>query len=271
VRAVIVVAVLGCAGLLPHSVAADEEALSRAQDRFARGVNTLRSVAESRRLFAEAAGDLEQLREKGVHGAALYLALGNSEALAGRWPRAIWAYECGRQLDPNNHELREHLTHARSLVNYPPDSRGRPTADVWPGWLHRPSTGEWLSAAMIAYSLAWLAGAWWYVRRSTLPLVVTISCSATAIIAGAGWYLDGQRAEYDRLYPLVVVAADNTPLHRGNGPNYPLSPDVPNLPAGLEARVLHERGAWMQVQLLTGEFGWLRSEQVLVVRLQSQS
>lgn len=260
-RAVILLSALG---LFATSAAAGDETLTHAQEHFRQGVDKLRSVAESRRLFAEAAAEFEQLHKDGIHSAALYLALGNAEALAGHWPRAIWAYDCGLRRDPTDRALREQRDYARTLVNYPPEGRGRPAADLWPDWLHRLSAGEWLLAAAIAYSLAWLAGGWWYVRRRTLPLVAMVGLLTAAIVTGAGWYLDVQESEYDRDHPLAVVAADNTPLYRGNGPNYPLSADVPSLPAGMEVRVLHERGAWLQVQLATGEVGWLTRARVLL-------
>src|SRR2546423_1030278 len=83
-----------------------------------------------------AAAGLRELEQSGLRSPALYLALGNAEALAGRWPRAIWAYECGRRLDRNDARLREHLNYARSLVNYPESGRGRPAPERWPSWLH---------------------------------------------------------------------------------------------------------------------------------------
>jgi hypothetical protein len=261
VRAVILLAALV---LFASRAGADDETLAQAQEHFRQGVENLRSVSESRRLFAAAAADLARLQQEGVRTADLYLALGNAEALAGRWPRAIWAYECGLRLDPNDRTLRQHRDYARTLVNYPAGGRGRPTAELWPGWLHRPAPGEWLLAAAIAYSLVWFAGAWWYVRRRTLPLVTTLGLAALAIAAVGGWYIDVEKAAYDRLHPLAVVAADNTPLYRGNGPNYPLNADVPSLSAGMEVRVLHERGAWLHVQLGTGEIGWLVRARVLI-------
>ncbi len=239
------------------------EVLAHGCERFQLGVERLRSVAESRRLCAEAAADFARLQQGGANTPALYLALGNAEALAGRWPQAIRAYESGRRLDPNDAVLRAHLEYAWSLVSYPPSGRGRPVPDAWPAWLHRPSADELLLVAAVAYSLAWLAGGWWYVRRQAMALAAGLF--ASALLAGFGYFLSVQQAEYDRQHPLVVVAADGTTLHRGNGPSYPLHADVPNLPAGLEARVMYERGSWLQVQLSTGEIGWVPRDHVLVV------
>jgi hypothetical protein len=249
--------------LLALAGSTDDELLARAQDRFHLGVAKLRNVAESRRLFARAAADFAQLHERGVRSPALYLSLGNAEALAGRWPRAIWAYQCGLRLDPNDAALRTHLEYARSLVNYP---RGdRPAADAWPGWLYQPSTAQLLLVAAVAYSLAWLAGGWWYRRRRTGLLAVTLGGVAIALAAGAGYLVADRWAAFDRESPIVVVIADGTTLHRGNGPTYPLNPDVPSLPAGAEARRLTQRGAWLMVQLAGGETGWVPAAKVLVV------
>jgi hypothetical protein len=256
----------------------DEELVARAQERFRLGVEKLGQPAESRRLFGQAADDFESLWESG-RSPAYYLTMGNAEALAGRWPKAIWAYHCGLMVDPNNAPLREHLEYARSLVNYPPGNRGRPAPDYWPRWLHRPTTVDLLILATTAYSLAWLASVWWFVRRRTVPLVAALGLFAVAIASGAGCLQEEQRAVADavsvgveptltasvtaRQYH-VVIAAD-TPLHRGNGPSYPLHPDVPTLPAGLEAWSLHQRGAWRHVQLTTGEIGWIPADALLIV------
>jgi hypothetical protein len=261
----LIVLALPCLIGVPRILAggpSDEELLARAQERFRLGVGKLGQPAESRRLFGEAADDIESLCESG-RSPAFYLTLGNAEALAGRWPKATWAYHCGLQVDPNSAVLREHLVYARSLVNYPPGNRGRPAADVWPRWLHRPTTTDLLRLAAIAYSLAWLAGGWWFMRRRAGTLAAALGLVAVALAAGAGCLLE-DRQTHQPLPHLVIVASD-TPLHRGNGPSYPLHAEVPTLPAGLEAWTLHQRGAWLQVQLATGEIGWVPVDAVLVV------
>jgi hypothetical protein len=238
--------------------------LGHAQQRFRLGTDNLRNVAEARQRFAEAAADLERIVTR-ENSPAFFLALGNAEALAGRWPWAIWAFECGRRLDPNDAALREHLDYARSLVNYPPGGRGRPVPDVWPGWLYRPTVNELLAVALIANGVGWLLVGVWYIRRRGPAFAIAAGLLGTAIVAGGWWYVEHERAAYDREHSLVVVAADGTMLHRGNGPSYPLHAEVPNLPAGLEARLLHQRGGWMQIQLTTGETGWVRQAKLLVV------
>jgi hypothetical protein len=259
-----VLPICGLVGLAARGGPSSEERLARAQERFRLGVEKLGQPAESRRLFGQAADELERLRES-ARSSEFYLFLGNAEALAGRWPRAIWAYHCGLEVDPNIRALRAHLEYARSLVNYPPGNRGRPVTDAWPRWLHRPSAAELLGLAAAAYSFAWLAGGWWYVRRRFPLLVVTLGLFAVAVASGVGYKLEERQALRTWPDPHLVIIASDTQLHRGNGPNYPLHPDVPTLPAGLEAWTIHQRGAWLQVRLSTGEIGWVRGDAVLIV------
>src|SRR5207247_8360883 len=107
------------------------------------------------------------------------------------------------------------------------------------------------------------ATGWWYMRGRRLGVVLVFGGIAVASLAG--YAFAEARAEYDRLYPLVIVVDEGTPLHRGNGPNYAVDPDVPNLPAGLEARLLHRRGGWLQIRLAGGAAGWVDGARALVV------
>ena len=63
--------------------------------------------------------------------------------------------------------------------------------------------------------------------------------------------------------PLVVIARDGVPLARGNGPTYPPNPQLPQLNRGMEARLLHNRGGWVQLQFPGGEIGWLPRQAVV--------
>jgi hypothetical protein len=80
--------------------------------------------------------------------------------------------------------------------------------------------------------------------------------------AGVGvWLLQEHDAWEDREPLVVVAAADGVALQRGNGESYPR---LMTLPQGLEARRLHQRGDWLQIQLATGEIGWVHRSGVVV-------
>jgi hypothetical protein len=246
-----------------------EELVARAQKLFRSSVEKLHQPSESRRLAAEAAEDLHWAAEfrprdpLGTPSPTHYLSLGNAEMLAGRLPRAIWAFHAGLKIDPNDSALRANLEYARSLVHYPSGGRGRPVPEHWPRGLHRPSRDELFVFTVSAWSVAWLAGGLWFLRRKTALLAVAVGLAVIAVATGLTCWTCEQ--EIRSGHPLLIVMVDQTSLHRGNGPSYPLHSDVPTLPGGLEARLLLTRGAWSQIELSTGELGWVPSSSVWAI------
>src|SRR5439155_1615488 len=148
------------------------------------------------------------------------------------------------RIDQHDTMLRNHMEHARSMMHDPSGGRGRPAPDSWLGWLHRPTLDELLTIAACAWCVTWLAGGLWYVRRRPLLLVVAAGMFALALASAAGYFIVQQRQQNENRHMLLIVMEEGTPLHKGNGTSYPLHPDVPSLPAGLEARRLHGRGEW---------------------------
>src|SRR5439155_27372853 len=63
------------------------------------------------------------------------------------------------------------------------------------------------------------------------------------------------------LHPVVVIAEDGVAddgvqLRKGNGFSYPPRHET-RLYRGAEARLRHGRGDWLQVELASGEVGWI--------------
>ena len=85
------------------------------------------------------------------------------------------------------------------------------------------------------------------------------------VAAAAGgwlWWEDAQqRARWAQ--PTAVVAAP-TDLRTGNSDEYPRRLDA-RLPAGVELKVLGERGGWLHVELGGGAVGWVPRERVAEV------
>ena len=249
----------------PASPVSDAELRARAEATFRAGTESVRKPAEARAGFS---GRRPTISSNCIAAAP-------ARRCTSTWAtRACSPTACparsGRMttvaLDPKHHDLREHLAFARGRVNYAADGRGMPAPDPWPAWLHRPSPPALLLAAGIAYSRG--LG----LRRvvvSAARTVAALDCPRAA----------GRRHRRRRLGVVGSAAArsatspshssswggEGTALQRGNGTSYPRHPDVPTLPAGLEARVLHRRGDWLQVRLATGEVGWVPSDAVLVV------
>lgn len=262
----LVVATLLCAADQPLNAAQTEEAIvARAETTFRSGVESGPRILIARRHFSEATDAYRELHERNVRSPALYRNLGNAAVLADRWPEAIWAYQCGLRLDPNDRQMREHLAFARGKVLYPSGGQGRPEQETWPSWLHQPSVSDYLHLIIGCYLLFWLAatGAW---LRGSIRLALG-AILLIAVAFGTSVIMDRQikRADFDREMPLVVLAV-NTEFYRGNADNYPKHESTPQLPRGLEARQLHRRGAWLQIRLSTGETGWVPAASVLIVQ-----
>jgi hypothetical protein len=245
------------------SAFADEQL--RADAAFARGVENRTRVLVARKDFADAADRYRALHELGVRSPGLYLALGNAATLADRWPEAIWAYQQGLKLDPNNTDLRAHLAFVRAKVIYPPANLGRPEPDLWPAWLYRPTEYEFILVGGLSYVLACLLATIGCVRGSARLLVAASVLIGIATGAGLGYWHASRQEIFDQEMPRIVLL-HNTSFQRGNGASYPQHPILPVLPRGMEARRLHTRGGWLAIRLSTGEVGWIPANAALVVQ-----
>jgi len=79
----------------------------------------------------------------------------------------------------------------------------------------------------------------------------------------SAWIIALAREERDReMHPLVVIARDSVMLRRGNGLTFPPRYETP-VHRGVEARLLFERGGWLQIELSGGEVGWVPRDHVL--------
>ena len=82
------------------------------------------------------------------------------------------------------------------------------------------------------------------------------------VLAGLAGY-NHWSAKLEAVQPLVVIADDGVLLRKGNGLTYPPRYDTP-VNRGVEARLLFDRGEWLQIELAGGEVGWVPRRYVLV-------
>ena len=228
---------------------------------------------EARLCFSCAAAQFDKLQRSGIANPALSRNLGNAWLLARdpndpadpSLPQAILAYRQGLRLDPANHELHRNLEFARQQVNYPaPGTFGLPAIDHRPPWLPR-WPGVLLGLAVAGYSIAVLALArWWMVRRSHWLTVAGCSLAFSALFA-AGLAVEAWQIRDETRHPVVVIAQDGVQLLIGNGSRYPPRYETP-VNRGVEARLRYDRGNWLQIELGTGEIGWVPRHAVLLDR-----
>jgi hypothetical protein len=245
---------------------ADAELLRQAREAFAEGVRQRDDADQARRLFRRSADLFEELRRRGAANPALFRDQGNACLLADDVAGAILAYRRGLRLAPNDRALQQLLADAREQVVYAqPGTFARPPVALRPPWLPRLPVSVGLILTWTFYTLAWLGLArWWMLRRGrflSLGLVALAVAMVLALAVGAEEMRE--RGATDR--PLVVVADDGVLLRKGNGMAYPRRYELP-VNRGVEARLLFERGDWVQIELSGGEVGWVPRAYVLIDR-----
>jgi hypothetical protein len=252
----------------------------QAEKAFHDGLMERGKPVEARKHFRHSAKLYAKLVEQGASNAALFRNLGNATLLGGDLGGAVLAYRRGLRLAPDDVALRAGLQAARGRVaNEAVGSLGVPPEPLFPAWV--PAFTErrllWLTFAL--YGLACVLWTrWWMTRPSGLAwagvfatLLFAASLSALA--------LTHLQTRWDEQHPLVVVAGEKVYLHKGDGPAYSrynaatrqwidstVESDASVLPAGVEGRLLFERGGWLQVQLLSGEVGWIPLNAALINR-----
>jgi hypothetical protein len=253
------------AGELPiPECLSDAELAGRAEEAFREGVRLHEAGGETRAQFRAAAALFEELSRRGVSNALLYRNLGNAHLLAGELPYAILSYRRGLRVAPHDRGLEEGLAGARDRVVFQADSRlGRQPPDLRPPWLPHPDEGRLLAAALGFYTLACLGGTRWLMVRRARWLGMAAAGFVAAALP-AGWLaVEARAAGRESARPLVVIADDGVLLRKGNGLAYPPRYETP-VNRGVEARLLFERGDWVQIELAGGEIGWVPRRYALV-------
>lgn len=245
--------------VLPGVVPAQSDLLGRAESAFAEGIRRREAGDRGAASFREAAACFEQLWQEGSRNPALARNRGNAWLLAGDLPRAILAYRQGLRLRPGDRLLRDSLAHAREQVVFVEGSTaGRPVDLVGPAWLAGLETG-WV---FLLAGLAHLAGCVCLTRH-----VVTRrggyllgGMGFLAVGLALGWLVVRKADGPPR--PLVVVSRDDVRLRKGDGEAFPSWLNAP-LERGVEGVLLHQRGPWLQIELASGEIGWVHRTEVV--------
>jgi hypothetical protein len=226
---------------------------------------------DARGCFGCAAALYEKVYDNGAANPALFRNLGNAYILAREndnpqddsLARAILAYRQGLRLDPSDRALQRHLEFARQQVIYPPPGTfGVPPVEHRPPWLPR-WPGLLLALAAASYSFAWLALARWYMVRSSNWLTVTVCLGIAMALFLAAFGVEVWQIRDEARHRVAVIARDDVRLLVGNGPRYPARYETA-LNRGVEARVRHDKGRWLQIELSGGEIGWVPRSAVLV-------
>ena len=163
-------------------------------------------------------------------------------------------------MSPTDVRLKENLKEARDrVILLEGNPLGHPPDDPRPAWLpHAPRGCFWLGVAI--YLVSCLAVARWFMLRQRSALLVAVAALAVAAGVTALWLWEA-RAEQAR--PGVVIAANGVQLRKGDAATFPVRHETP-VNQGVEARLLHRREGWLQIELAGGEVGWVSTQDAVV-------
>jgi hypothetical protein len=261
------VALLLSAGLVilgDSPALSDAALLEQAEAAFQEGAKLRDQPRAAQSYFHTAAYNFEALWHRGIRNASLCRNEGNAALLANELPRAILAYRRGLALDPGDNFLRDALAHARLKVAYPETgSFGRPPTENRPPWLPLLGPRKLLWATAFTYGLGLLTLTRWYMTRGEGLLALSLASFLGTVVLATGVVVEEWHAREQIEHPPVVIAEDGVLLRKGNGLLYPPRADMP-LNRGVEATLLSARGEWLQIELSSGEAGWIPREYALV-------
>jgi len=245
--------------LSPMDRGATDPGLADAATAYNAGLAERADSAKARPHFVRAAELYESAWDRGARTPAVARNMAQARYLAGDLGRCIADYRRGLRIFPHDVDLRNGLAFARGRVEYPFVGDLAETARPRdpPSLLDRlPVSPTRLAlVALGLWSIGWLVLARaWITARGGLALSGGALVIAAMLIGGwLGWEDGRKRAHWAE--PTAVVMAPGTDLRTGNSDEYPKRLDG-RLPAGVEVRLLGERGGWLQIELADGTVGW---------------
>jgi hypothetical protein len=244
---------------------ADGTLLERAHAWFQTGLERRETPEQSRDLFLRSARTYARVSEHRKGDAELFQSEGNAWLHAGELAQAILAYRRGLALDPAHPGLRTCLEFTRGLVIYhKPENVGKPPAlSFWSSSATAFGAPAYFAVAAASYAAACALVVWWWLRRGVAILAMSGLFLALAAITGGLFATQAWMIADQRSCPIAVVAEDAVELRTGNGASYPPKFGTP-LHRGVEAKALFFRGDWVQVELLTGQTGWLPQRALVI-------
>jgi len=237
--ALLVLAGLGREGLA--APARTEAAFREACDLYERGD------------FQAALDGFEAIRSGGIRNAAVYFNLGNCYYRQDEIGRSIANYKRALLLAPRDGDIRANLRLARATVVGGDSSVTQPPG---PGDLSlsiaSPRQSQALFYAAYYLAAAFLLGALFLEDR--LRRTALYGLAVAVVVAGAAFGLSRYGASRLTSSGEAVVVADGAELKSGPGTAFE---DLAGLSDGVEVKLRARSGMWVEVQLATGEIGWL--------------
>lgn len=212
--------------------------------------------------FGQAAEHFEALVARGIEDSDVYYNLANAYYKQGRLGKAVANYRRALVLAPRDNDVRANLELLRSIVGFRDTTTSHNVADVaaFPLRLASPRefqvisyVGYYLAAAIIVVAL-FSRG---LMRKRTLQVFVTLAIITTAAFVFARYGVSRSDGGSDG-----VVIVDQAEMMSGPGTAFD---ELIRLPDGVEVRLRARSGIWVEIELRSGEIGWIREQDIELI------
>ncbi|MEL7498895.1 MAG: BatD family protein [Planctomycetota bacterium] len=216
--------------------------------------------------FSEASIKYQQLIDSGIRSAPLYLNLANALAQTGSLPESILNYERCLDIDPGNSQARKNLALLRASIESESDSATQTranilnnAADLITQTIGRQLSG-WLCAMGSVLCWGWLT-LFTFKRQVGRYWSVGLIGATLFLFFGAVILLNLQ----SQMHNPAVVMIEGVELRSSD--DLSAAPIVHEpLELGSMVDVSNQRSNWVEIQLASGQSGWVPLGDVAVVR-----
>ena len=238
---------------------------SQAKDLFRRA-NALADSdpAGARDLYQKAALRFERIARDGrVHNGRLYYNIANTYFRMGDIGRAILYYRYAERTIPNDPNLQQNLSYARSRrVDQVEEAERTRVLKTLFFWHYDLPSRTRLAVFALGFAAVWLCAIGrLFSRRALLAWGIGVSVAVSVLMGGSLLADEIGRARH---VPGVVLAEEAV-ARRGDSETYQPMFEEP-LHAGTEFELVEDRGEWLHVELADGRRCWLPATAAGVVR-----
>jgi tetratricopeptide (TPR) repeat protein len=222
--------------------------------------------AYQQKKYQEAISCYDSLLGMGYHSKELYYNVGNAYYKQGALPQAILFYERAKLLSGSWEPLTHNLSLARQQVTDSATRQNKPLLPrLWDKTLQYWPLQTWVYGTI---AWAWLVGLGGIGRFLLRRRSIQRLCSTLALIAFLGFAISmGFTIERYQLITNNKSAIVTQPSVAVKSAPDAASKDRFVLQGGLKVRLTNQLNNWLQVQLPSGQQGWVHSKNLAIVRV----
>jgi hypothetical protein len=216
-------------------------------------------IAESPQEFASLAGELENLRDAGVEGGAIFFHIGNAWFRAGQFGKAIFNYRFAKLYLPQDSYLDANLTQALSVAPGTLKVQENLISDkviFWSGWLSYPFKIQLFAILLSASAFFFAVGL--LLRRKRWVAVALLLMGV-----GTGIGIEGFMRSPHALASRYGVVVSETIARKGMGESMAPAFDKP-LQDGAEFEIIQSTSQWTLGHFSGIGEAWVRNDSIII-------